>query len=124
MIRTTHTLIATALTAAALIACSPAERQQTAATADQTARSARDGASRAADSAGRAVDDAAVTARVKSALLADDQVKAMAIDVDTSAGTVTLTGNVANAAVKQRAEQLAQNVEGVKSVRNNLSAPG
>jgi osmotically-inducible protein OsmY len=118
---TKFSLIAVAV--AALAACSPGERQQAAASADQTARDVRNDASRAARSTGDAVDDAAVTARVKSALLADAQVNGLQIDVDTSAGTVTLTGNVPSAAAKQRAEQLAQNIQGVRTVRNNLSAP-
>ena len=69
------------------------------------------------------VDDAAVTARVKSMLLADNQVKGTKIDVDTSNGVVTLQGNVSSPSEKTRAEQLAQQVEGVKEVRNNLTAP-
>ena len=64
-----------------------------------------------------------LTARVKSVLLADAQVKGTKIDVDTNNGVVTLQGNVSSPSEKSRAEQLAQQVEGVKEVHNNLMAP-
>lgn len=116
--------IAATLAVATLAACSPGERQQAANTTNNAAREVRNDTARAADTAGKAMDDAAVTAKVKSALLADATTKGMNIDVDTSAGTVTLTGTVASAAEKQRAEQLAQTIEGVRAVRNNLSTSG
>ena len=108
---------------AVLAACSPSERQQASNDARQATNTARNDVSKAAATAGRAVDDASVTARVKSVLLADAQVKGTKINVDTSNGVVTLGGNVDSAGEKARAEQLAQQVDGVKEVHNNLSAP-
>ena len=70
--------------------------------------------------AGKAVDDAALTAKVKSALIAEPGLKALAIDVDTSGGVITLNGTVNNDDNRNKAVQLAQRVEGVKSVRDNL----
>jgi osmotically-inducible protein OsmY len=105
------------------VACSPAERQEARRDANQATQTARTETSKAATNTERAIDDSAVTAKVKSTLLADAQVKGTKIDVDTSNGTVTLTGNAATAAEKARAEQLAQGVEGVRAVRNNISAP-
>lgn len=70
--------------------------------------------------AGKAVDDAALTAKVKSALIAEPGLKALAIDVDTSGGVITLNGTVNNDEHRNKAVQLAQSVQGVKSVRDNL----
>ena len=60
--------------------------------------------------------------RDKAALLADEQVKGSDISVETKEGTVTLTGNAQSPAQKQRAEQLAMNVDGVRGVNNNITA--
>jgi osmotically-inducible protein OsmY len=104
-------------------ACSPSERQQASNDTRQATNTASNEMSKAASGAARAVDDASVTARVKSVLLADAQVKGTKINVDTSNGVVTLGGSVDSASEKARAEQLAQQVDGVKQVHNNLSAP-
>jgi len=118
-----HTSLPAVAVIALLAACSPSERQQASNDARQATNTARNEVSNAASNAGRAVDDASLTARVKSVLLADNQVKGTKINVDTSNGVVTLGGNVESAREKARAEQLAQQVDGVKQVRNNLSAP-
>jgi osmotically-inducible protein OsmY len=70
--------------------------------------------------AGKALDDATVTARVKSALIAEPGVKSLAIDVDTKDGIVTLHGTTDTLANRDNATRLAAGVEGVKSVTNNL----
>ena len=67
-------------------------------------------------SAGEAVDDSAITAKVKSSLLADSVVSGSVIDVDTTAGMVSLTGFVKDERERQRAVQLAQNIDGVTRV--------
>lgn len=66
------------------------------------------------------VDDTAITTAVKAAVLAEPGLKTLQIEVDTKNAVVTLTGNVDNMALKDRASQIAQNVSGVKSVDNNL----
>jgi osmotically-inducible protein OsmY len=73
-------------------------------------------------SAGEALDDSTITAKVKSSLLADSVIGATAIDVDTNAGTVVLTGFVKSEQERQRAMQIARSVEGVQrvDVRNLL----
>lgn len=68
--------------------------------------------------------DAAITARVKTALMADDQVKGLAIDVDTRDGAVTLKGALDNQAQVVRAVGVARGVEGVRDVINRLSVKG
>jgi hyperosmotically inducible periplasmic protein len=67
-------------------------------------------------SVGEAVDDSAITATVKSRLLADSVVSASAIDVDTTGGAVSLNGIVKSEQERQRAIQLAQSTQGVRVV--------
>jgi osmotically-inducible protein OsmY len=88
--------------------------------ADRTGDKARD----ALSSAGRAIDDGALTARVKAALVAADDVPATAINVDTTRGRVSLTGRVANQQQKDRAVRAARGVEGVQSVDDGKLAVG
>ena len=77
-------------------------------------------AERAVEKAGSTLDDAAITAKVKTALIAEPGLKGMSIDVDTAQNVVTLTGVVGSDALKQEAERLAKQVDGVKAVTNNL----
>jgi hyperosmotically inducible protein len=72
-------------------------------------------------STGQVIDDALITTKVKASFAADPQVSALAINVDTSNGVVTLTGVVDGEPERQRAIQLAQGTEGVRRVdANNL----
>lgn len=71
-------------------------------------------------SAGQFVDDQTITARVKAALVEDETTKARQIDVNVNRGVVELAGNVDTQAAKGRAAQIAQSIEGVTDVRNNL----
>src|ERR1700761_7663960 len=64
--------------------------------------------------------DSSTTAKVKMALDKDDTTKHQDIHVKTQAGIVTLRGRVASSAVSDRAQQLAEQTSGVKSVRNKL----
>ena len=82
--------------------------------------SAQKKAGDAADRAGELVGDAAITTAVKSKLLADTDVSGLKIDVDTTAGVVTLHGTVPSAAERRRAVQLAKETTGVKSVKDDL----
>lgn len=68
--------------------------------------------------------DAAITARVKTALMADEQVKGMAIDVDTKDAKVTLKGALDHEDQVARAVEVAQAIEGVREVVNRLSVKG
>lgn len=70
--------------------------------------------------AGQTVDDSAINAKVKSQLLADPEVSGLNVNVTTYRGQVQLSGYVANNEQRQRAEQIAKKVEGVKSVSNDL----
>lgn len=70
--------------------------------------------------ASRVVDDAAISAKVKSALIANPLTKAHQIKVDTDNGTVELSGFVDSADAKMEAARVAQGVTGVTSVENKL----
>ena len=71
-------------------------------------------------SAGTNADDATITASVKTKLVADKASNLTRVDVDTNNGTVYLNGTVDSAEQKARAERLAWQAQGVKSVVNNL----
>jgi hyperosmotically inducible protein len=76
---------------------------------------------RAATKTGAAVEDTAITTKVKSAVLAEPGLKTLQIGVDTKDGVVTLSGTVDTPVLKERAMQVAQQVDGVKSVVDNLA---
>jgi hyperosmotically inducible protein len=67
-----------------------------------------------------AAEDALITSKVKGALIAAPEVSGLAVDVDTSGNVVTLRGTVKTPEQRQRAEQVARGVEGVREVRNEL----
>jgi hyperosmotically inducible periplasmic protein len=76
-----------------------------------------------AATAGRVGDvasDAMLTSSIKTKMLADSDVAALKIDVDTQNGVVTLTGNVKTAAERDEALRIARETEGVKSVVDRL----
>lgn len=68
-----------------------------------------------------APSDAWITTKVKMMLLTTDGVSSTAINVDTIDGRVTLHGTVGSTAEKQKAEQAAQGVSGVRETRNLLA---
>ena len=70
---------------------------------------------------GQKIDDSTITAKVKSALLADPDVSGMAINVETVGGQVQLSGFVDSTAQARRAADIAGRVKGVDRVINNVS---
>jgi hyperosmotically inducible protein len=66
------------------------------------------------------VSDSWLTAKTKIALFADERVKGRQVGVETVKGVVTLRGKVDSDEAKAAAASLAQGIEGVKSVRNDL----
>lgn len=72
-------------------------------------------------SAVQIAEDAAITASVKTRLIADPDVRALDINVDTYESVVILQGKVANREQRSTAEKLARATRGVKGVRNELS---
>ena len=92
---------------------------------DRPAEKKSDSAALAAKSGGSAearetAENAALAAKVKSALRSDPELKNLGIDVTASGGVVSLFGTVDKAAQLKRAAQLASSVEGVASVKNGL----
>lgn len=69
---------------------------------------------------GTVIDDAALTTRVKSALLAEPDVNSFDISVETLEGSVQLSGFVNSQWQIDKAAQVARSVSGVRQVRNNL----
>jgi hyperosmotically inducible protein len=69
----------------------------------------------------RSATDTTVTTTVKNKLAADPTTSAARINVDTSNGVVTLSGEVPTAAEKSEAERIARNTQGVTQVVNNIS---
>jgi len=74
----------------------------------------------AASFAESVIDDAALTGKVKTALIADPIAKAYEIDVDTKNGVVQLNGFVDTAEVREAAERAAATVHGIAKLDNNL----
>lgn len=72
-------------------------------------------------SVGTEIDDSVVTARVKSALLADHDVKSFDIKVETRKGQVQLSGFVDTQARIDNAIALVRRIEGVKGIENGMS---
>jgi hyperosmotically inducible protein len=68
----------------------------------------------------RTIDDATITTRVKTALLNDTVLDATKIDVDTSAGVVTLKGVVTSKEEEAKAIELTRRVAGVRDVKSLL----
>ena len=69
---------------------------------------------------GSGVNDGWLWVKTRFELATADDLRDSTINVDVDNDVVTLTGTVASAAQKTRAEQVAKAVEGVKSVRNQL----
>jgi len=107
------TAILVALSAALAVGPTMAAAQST---TDKLERKAEGAVSTTAS----ASKDGWITSKAKIALYADDRVSGTAINVDTKGGVVTLRGKVASADENKAAEEIAKEIEGVSSVKNNL----
>jgi hyperosmotically inducible protein len=72
------------------------------------------------ESTGQYVDDTAITGKVKAAILNEPSLKSAEINVETFKGVVQLSGFVSSSAAQSTAVTVAQKVEGVKSVKNDM----
>jgi hyperosmotically inducible periplasmic protein len=70
---------------------------------------------------GTTIDDSTITTKVKSALLADPDVKGLDIKVETNKGEVQLSGFVDSQIQIDRAISVARGIEGVKNVQNKMA---
>ena len=92
--------VLSSLLIAALVACAPTSKHE---------------------GTGEYVDDSLITGKVKAALVADPELKATEINVETYKGTVQLSGFVAQPDDIPKATRLARSIEGVKSVKNDIA---
>lgn len=99
-IRTKFTAAAIAVSLVAMAGCSVWRGQQT---------------------TGAYVDDTAITASVKTRMLDDVRVAGTSITVETLNGTVMLSGFAKSQAEKTAAESIARKVDGVRSVKNEIT---
>jgi hyperosmotically inducible periplasmic protein len=70
---------------------------------------------------GDKIDDASITAQVKSALAVRKSTSALRTEVTTRDGIVTITGEAKNSAEKDLVSKIAENIDGVRSVRNEMN---
>ena len=83
-------------------------------------RSQKDATSSSA-TVGTTIDDGVLTAKVKSALISDPDIKSFDLQVETRKGVVQISGFVDNSAQMDRALQVTRSVAGVVSVENKMS---
>src|SRR5262245_32137048 len=102
-----------------LLAASVALAPAGARAADQ-ADKVKEKTSSAAETTKTAISDSWLTSKTKIALFSDDRVKGSQVHVETMSGVVHLRGKVDSAEAKAAADEIAQGIEGVKSVKNDL----
>ena len=76
---------------------------------------------RGQETVGAYIDDSTITTQIKARFVDNTQVSAAAISVETLKGVVLLSGFAKNATEKTTAEKIARGVNGVKSVKNEIS---
>jgi hyperosmotically inducible protein len=91
-------------------------RRQGAEMATKTAKKAGEVATQVED----AVSEGALTTKIKSKMILDDNIRAGTINVETTGSVVTLTGFVRSAAERERAVRLAKETKGVTEVVDKL----
>jgi len=92
-----------------------------AATAENAAEAAKD----AADNAAKATDNAAMTGKVKNALISAADLEAAGINVDTVDKTIVLKGSVPSEKQKSQAATIAKGIAGTDyKVDNQLTVSG
>ena len=70
---------------------------------------------------GSGAQDLWLWTKTRSALAYTEDLRDVTINVDVENEEVTLSGTVANAAQRTRAEEVARSIEGVRNVRNQLN---
>ncbi len=69
---------------------------------------------------GEYIDDSVITTKVKAAIFNEPTLKTTEINVETYKGVVQLSGFVRSQSNINRAEEVARDVKGVKSVKNDM----
>ncbi|HNY45446.1 MAG TPA: BON domain-containing protein [Casimicrobium sp.] len=75
---------------------------------------------RSQESVGAYIDDTTITTQIKSRMASDTRVDAVAISVETLKGVVQLSGFAKSSEEKTVAEQIARDINGVRSVQNSI----
>jgi osmotically-inducible protein OsmY len=75
----------------------------------------------AMEKTGDYIGDSALTAKVKTALLAEKNLKSLPIGVESTEGVVTLSGEVVSSAQIKQAMDVTKHVSGVTDVHNSLT---
>ncbi len=78
------------------------------------------GCANSGEKSGAYVDDSWITSKVKSEMVANKNVKARDISVNTNRGVVTLSGTAASWDESNKAAEIARSVKGVQSVENDI----
>jgi osmotically-inducible protein OsmY len=73
------------------------------------------------ETTGEKIDDASITAQVKGSLLAHRSTSVLKTKVTTNDGVVTVSGQARNEAEKALVTKLVTDINGVKSVVNNMT---
>ena len=71
-------------------------------------------------STGEYIDDTLITTKVKAAILNEESLKSAEVNVETFKGVVQLSGFVNSQADIAKAAQVAREVKGVTSVKNDM----
>ncbi len=74
--------------------------------------------------AGEYLDDSVITTRVKKAIFDEPTLKSREINVETFKGVVQLSGFVSSQTDIDKAVEVAREVKGVKSVKNDMQVKG
>ena len=72
------------------------------------------------ESTGEYIDDSAITTKIKAGLFEDAQLKSLQIEVKTFKGVVQLSGFVDSAQNRTKAAEIAERVQGIKELKNDL----
>jgi hypothetical protein len=112
--------------------CSKPPLPKTGASSGASSSPQKEPAAKSEESAGQKLDkatadakrtagDAALTAKVKTALANDVGLKTLKLEVDANSGVVTVKGQVDSDDAKKRVQEIAQAVSGVTWVQNQIS---
>lgn len=109
----------------------PALAQNTSASAPVSASTSMDQAGTDTEGAAKnaytgtatALSDTTITTKVKTAFASGKGIKSNDIHVVTTAGVVTLSGQVASSHMASRVVAIARNTKGVRGVNNDLQVP-
>ncbi len=88
---------------------------------ESTMESAQKAVKDTADTAGTEISDSWITMKTKMALMADERVSALDVNVTTEKGMIRLRGKVESEKARLAAEEVAGKIDGAKGVKNELT---